>query len=104
MNEITEAGAKGDKAKAGGGKGRAGGADSSVEAQVGRMLVRAIWAQDWSAANPDGKPEARKAAWKDARAAAIEKNHKLYSRAVAALMRSGVVISVPAAADMGDDA
>ena len=114
MNEMTEAGekAKGGKGRGKGKAAKAEGGEASVEGQVGRMLVRAIWAQDWMATNPEGKAEDRKAAWKDARAGAIEKNLKAYRRAVASLKRSGVVMSItPAAAaaagndeDPGDDA
>jgi hypothetical protein len=117
MNEMTESG---EKAK---GKGKGKDKDKSakkagketentVESQVGRMLVRAIWAQEWSAANPEGKTEQRKAAWKDARSGMIEKHLKTYRRAVGSLKRSGVMMSItPAAAaaaendeDDGEDA
>ena len=107
MNEMTEAGAK---AKGGKGKGKGGAkadkdaGEASVEGQVSRMLVRAIWTQEWYLANPDGKPEDRKAAWKDGRTAALEKNQKLYRRALGALKRSGVVMSVTAAAAAASDA
>ncbi len=108
MNEMTEAGEKAKGGKGGKGKrnaikGETG--EAAVEGQVGRMLVRAIWAQEWSVAHPDGKAEERKAAWKDARAGAIEKNLKTYRRAVSSLTRSGVVMSITpaAAAAAGDD-
>lgn len=112
MNEMTEAGAKakGGKGKGKGGKGKAAkeggaGGEVSVEGEVGRMLVRAIWAQEWAAAHPDQKPEDRKAAWKEQRTAAMEKNLKSYRRAVGTLKRSGVVMSITptAAAAAGDD-
>ena len=78
------------------------------DGQIGRMLVRAIWAQEWSLANPDGTGEARKAAWKEARAAVMEKNLKSYRRAVASLTRSGVTMTLSAEAaaksDEDDDA
>lgn len=109
MNEMTEAGekAKGGRGKGGKGKGKgAKGDDASVEGQIGRMLVRAIWAQEWSAANPEGKPEERKAAWKGARNDALDKNLKAYRRALTAMGRSGVVMSMSpdaAEADGNDD-
>lgn len=107
MNEMTEAGEKAKGGKGGKGKGKAAKGetgDTSVEGQVGRMLVRAIWAQEWSAAHPDSKAEERKAAWKDARAGAIEKNLKAYRRALSSLARSGVVMSItPAAAAAASD-
>lgn len=112
MNEMTEAGekAKGGKGKGKGAKGNA--AEPMVDGQIGRMLVRAIWTQEWSAANPDGKPEERKAAWQEARSAAMDKNLKAYRRALTVLARSGVVVSIePGAAaatgnndDTGEDA
>ena len=107
MNEMTESGAK---ARNKGAKKPGKAEDASVEGQVGRMLVRAIWAQEWSVANPDAKPEERKAAWKDNRAAMMELHLKPYRRALTALTRSGVMLTMnPAAAaaageDAGDDA
>lgn len=107
MNEMTESGAKG-KGK-GGKKGGAEG-DASGDGQIARMLVRAIWAQEYSAANPDSKPEDRKAAWKETRAAQVEKNLKTYRRAIAALKRAGIVMTMSEAAaaatdeDPGEDA
>lgn len=92
MDEATEAGAKAKGKKKD--KGAASGESSNSNGQVGRMLVRAIWVQEWSLANPDGKGEARKAAWKDARSAEMEKNLKSYRRAVASLARSGVTMTL----------
>jgi hypothetical protein len=110
MDEATEGGAKakGNKGNKGKNKPRKAGAaekNSGADGQIGRMLVRAIWAQEWSAANPGGKGEARKAAWKDARSAMMEKNLKSYRRAMASLKRSGVTmtLSAEAAAKSGDD-
>lgn len=102
MNEMTEAGAKA-KGKGKGGKKPASDMETSVEGQVGRMLVRAIWAQEWSAANPEGKPEERKAAWKDARGSALDKHMKQYRRALLSLKRSGVVMSITPAAEGASD-
>lgn len=104
MNVAT--GEKGNKAgrasekTAGEGEGK-----GKVEGHIGRMLVRAIWAQEWMMANPDGKGEERKAAWKEAREAAIEKNLKTYRRAINALTRAGVTMTVSeAAAKTSDEA
>ncbi len=103
MDEAIEAGAKTRSQK----KARKAAAEenSGADGQIGRMLVRAIWVQEWSAANPDGKGEARKAAWKAARSAAMEKNLKTYRRAIASLARSGVslTLSDEAAARSDDD-
>ena len=46
------------------------------------------------AANPEAKADERKAAWKDARNDAMDKNLKAYRRALTALARSGVVMSM----------
>ncbi len=101
MDDATEVGAKTK------GKKKARKADaaekSGADGQIGRMLVRAIWAQEWSAANPGGKGEARKAAWKDARSAAMEKNLKAYRRAIASLARSGVTMTLTAGAATKSD-
>ena len=95
MNEMTEAGEKAKGGRGKGGKGKGGKAeDATAEGQIGRMLVRVIWTQEWSAANPEGKPDERKAAWKDARNDALDKNLKAYRRALAALARSGVVMTM----------
>ncbi len=122
MNEVTEVGAKakiartkktgtagkkagGEGKKAGGEGKKAGGeGDPVVAGQIGRMLVRAIWGQEWALANPEAKGEARKAAWKEARAAQMEKNLKTYRRAVGSLQRSGVSMTLSAeAASKADD-
>ena len=101
MDEETEVGAKTKGKK----KVRKAAAaeNSSADGQFGRMLVRAIWVQEWSLANPDGKGEARKAAWKDARSAAMEKNLKSYRRAIASLTRSGVTMTLSAEAATESD-
>jgi hypothetical protein len=96
MNEVTEVGAKAKGNKRG--KKSGGEGNASIDGQIGRMLVRAIWAQEWSLANPDGKGEARKAAWKEARTAALEKNLKTYRRAIGSLQRSGVTMALSAEA------
>lgn len=104
MNDQTEFGA-GEKGKGGkkpAGEGAAKGVgptgNAKSEGQIGRMLVRAIWAQEWILANPDGKAEDRKAAWLAARDGALEKNLKTYRRALNSLTRSGVTMTLGAAA------
>ena len=111
MNDKTDVGTapmgKGGKkpADAGGamakgvGPNKAGGAgNAKSEGQIGRMLVRAIWGQEWALANPDGKGEDRKAAWLAARDGALEKNLKTYRRALSSLTRSGVTMTLSAVA------
>lgn len=101
------AGAEGAKA-AGAGRKKEGGAakkkeggefgDPKAISQIARLLVRAIWSQEWSVANPDGQTEQRKAAWKEAREAAVVKNHKTYRRALNSLSRAGVTMTMSEAA------
>lgn len=103
MNEQTELGAgqkgKGRKKAAGeGAKGAGGAGNAKPEGHIGRMLVRAIWGQEWALANPDGKGEERKAAWLAARDGALEKNLKTYRRAINSLSRSGVTMTLSAVA------
>jgi hypothetical protein len=70
------------------------GANAKIDGLAVRMLVRAIWVQEWMLANPEGTAEARKDAWKVARDAVMAKNLKLYRRAAKALTFSGVTISL----------
>lgn len=95
------------KPAAGAGAGAAGQEKSKVEGQVARLLVRAIWLQEWSHANPEGKPEERREAWKTARGGAIEQHLKSYRRALNMLGRSGVTITyeppVKKSGETGDD-
>lgn len=103
MDEATEVGGKAEGKKKT--KKAEGAENSGSNGQLGRMLVRAIWVQEWSLANPDGKGNARKAAWKEAKSAAMEKNLKSYRRAIASLGRSGVsmTLSAEAAAKAEED-
>lgn len=113
MSDETVAatkGAKGKKAagaakgaKAAGAKAKpkaAPGADAKAktEGQIARLMVRAVWMQEWSVANPDGKPEDRKKAWAEARQAAVDRNLKTYRRAVNMLSRQGVTMTYTAPA------
>ena len=109
MSEAVKVGVGALKqgAKSGGSgvaKGAAGPAadgNAQMNGLVGRMLVRAIWTQEWILANPEATIEARKAAWKDTREATMNKNLKTYHRALGVLTRSGVVISL--SGDLADD-
>ena len=92
----------GDRTAAAAGKAGAAGGNVKVEGQIARMLVRAIWVQEWLLANPDAKPEDRQAAWTKAREAAIEKNLKPYRRALNGLARSGVTFGIAESADKAD--
>lgn len=100
MNEVIEV-SEGGKAK----RAKKSGAEGSVnvEGQIGRMLVRAIWAQEWAAANPEAKNEERKAAWKAGRAAALEANLKPYRSAINALARAGVTMTLSAETASADE-
>ncbi|MEO8240948.1 MAG: hypothetical protein ABI832_01480 [bacterium] len=94
MNEVTEVTDVVAAAKKGKGKKSSADNATGVEGQIGRMLVRAVWTQEWTAANPEGKPEERKAAWKEGRTAAFEAHLKQYRRAINALGRSGVTMTL----------
>ena len=116
MNETTKVGAgtkgkglnnaagEGGARAAGMGKSAGGAGNPKAEGQIGRMLVRAIWAQEWSLANPDGQGDQRKAAWKEVREAAMEKNLKTYRRALNSLSRSGVTMVLSESGDDDTDA
>ncbi len=85
----------------------AGGGPETLDAQIGRLLVRALWTQAWVKANPDATPEGRKAAWLAARESAMKSNLQACRRAVGALQRYGVTMSYVAKgasqANGGDD-
>ena len=118
VSELNEVGDDGDTGAKGKGKGKGkgqgqgkkqgqaagdnavnkgeGGNTLGVEGHIARMLVRAVWVQEWSAANPGSKGEARKAAWKDARPAAMEANLKTFRRALTILKKAGVTMALTA--------
>lgn len=54
---------------------------STPEQQARRKAARVIgytaWRDDWNAANPEGTPEARKAAWEGARTEATQNARKI---------------------------
>lgn len=74
----------------------------SVEVQISRMLVRAIWKQEWVAANPAATAAQRKRAWELASATQFEKSTNTYRRALSAMKRLGVVISMSPTAEAED--
>lgn len=84
--------AQGGKAKVGG-KGAA--ALSSGEVQIARMLVRALWAQESIAAEPELSQAERSAKWKEVRQARNEAELKKIRRALVTLKRAGVVMTLP---------
>lgn len=86
----------GGKAKSATAAAVAGQEKAKVEGQVARLLVRAIWLQEWNRSNPEGKPEERREAWKVARTGAMEQNLKAYRRALSVLGRTGVTITYQA--------
>lgn len=89
MSDTTDVGGKGKK----GGK-KPAGEGAGVQGHIARMLVRAVWAQEWHTANPEGTKEVREAAWKEARPGLMEKNLKVYRRALVTLQRAGVTMAV----------
>lgn len=72
--------------------------ENGVEGKISRMVVHAVWAQNWMAANPGATPEARKAAWAESRKETMDKNLKIYRRAIANLQRAGLTMSLSDAA------
>ena len=105
MEDGVEPKAKG-KGKAAGSvpnKKAAGDAPKNPEVLIARMLVRALWQQDWVAANPDGKAPERKTAWKEARQARMEQQLKSARKALATLQRLGVTMTLSPKAATGDD-
>lgn len=84
--------AKPKGAAAEGGKG--GVALSGSDIQIARMLVRALWAQETIAANPEMAAADRAAQWKEVRQARNDAELKKIRRALLTLKRSGVVMTL----------
>lgn len=80
--------------KAGGQNKADGAAPKSPELQVARLVLRALWRQEWTAANPDKKAAERTTAWKEARQAHYEAELKKMRRALVAVKRDGVTLLV----------
>jgi len=72
-------------------------AKANPDRQIARLMVRALWQQEWSAANPEASPKDRAAAWKEVRAAETQARIKGYRKAIVALRKAGVEISLSAA-------
>lgn len=88
----TKAGMKaGGKGKA---KDKAAAAPQGPESQIARLIIRALWQQDWNAANPGKTPAERTAAWKAARQERMEANLKQMRRALISLKREGVSLAI----------
>lgn len=64
--------------------------------RIVRRIAHTMWQLEWSAANPDAGPEARKAAWKAARPEAVKTARKVLRQ----LEKKGVVLTL--SADAGD--
>ena len=64
------------------------------EVLIARMLVRALWQQEWLAVNPEAKAADRKAAWKDVRQARMERDLKPVRKALATMQRLGVTMAL----------
>jgi hypothetical protein len=84
-------------------------ASLNIDRQIARLMVRAIWQQEWSAANPEATPKDRAAAWKEVRATENQARIKTYRKAIVAMRKAGVEISLilaepDAAEDEGEDA
>ena len=72
----------------------AGDPAKNPEVLIARMLVRALWQQEWSAANPDAKPTDRKTAWKDTRQTRLEQDLKSVRKALTTMQRLGVTMTL----------
>jgi hypothetical protein len=83
----------------------AGDGGKNIITPLARMLVHGMWLQEWTAANPDADQAARKAAWKEARAARIEAGMKSARKLLNGMERQGVTfaLSEKAAADADAD-
>lgn len=88
------------KVKEGGrgrGKGKtdaAGAPPKGPETHIARMMVRALWQQEWSAANPDKQATDRAAAWKEIRAERLDAELKKLRRALINVKKQGVTMTV----------
>jgi hypothetical protein len=62
-------------------------------AKAARIMARALWLADWTAANPDATPEERKAAWKAASDGRVDR--VVHARRVLRIMaKRGVTFTV----------
>ena len=57
---------------------------------IAKAVARVMWIQKWRAANPDSDIEARRAAWKDARAEETKAARKL----IKSLENSGITMTL----------
>jgi hypothetical protein len=91
--------AKGSKA-GGNGKAKAAGVPPGPETQIARLIIRALWQQEWNAANPGSTPAARTEAWKAVRGERMEADLKKVRMALMSLRRDGVAMTIaPKTAD-----
>lgn len=69
--------------------------DVSPETEIARILIRALWEQEWSAAHPEGTVKERKAAWKAVRKEETSAKGKTFRRALQSLKAAGVQFILP---------
>ncbi|NBZ87369.1 hypothetical protein [Stagnihabitans tardus] len=69
------------------------------ETQIAKLLVRALWIEDWKTNNPKGTSAERVAAWKEARAEQFATHSKTFRKALLALKKSGVEMTLTPKAD-----
>lgn len=91
--KVKEAGNKG-KGKGKGKGDQSGPPPKGPETHIARMMVRALWQQEWSAANPDKTSAEKGTAWKEVRTARLESELKKIRRALMSVKRSGVTMVV----------
>lgn len=65
------------------------------ETNLARLLIRAVWTHDWTAANPEKSVTERAAAWKEQRQAVNEAELKKTRKVLISLKRLGVTMSAP---------
>lgn len=82
---------------------KAAGRKANPDVQIARLLVQALWNQQWKAANPDGSAKDRAKAWKAARSEELAARVKPCRLALQALRRSGVEMTLTAAAETAKD-
>lgn len=84
----------GNKGKGKGNGDQSGPPPKGPETHIARMMVRALWQQEWTAENPDKTPAEKGAAWKEVRTARLESELKKIRRALMAVKKSGVTMVV----------
>lgn len=75
---------------------------ATPEMQIAKLMVRALWVEDWKTKNPKGTGAERMAAWKEARAEQFAAHTKTFRKAIMALKKSGVEMTLTPKAAKAD--